>query len=595
MKKEVKKHMDFNLEQVLGQLVEATALKTGITDHTFVADMRVADPRFGDFQANGVLAYAKRQGKNPRDLAQAIVEALKKEDLLVQNKIAVDIAGAGFLNFKISPAYMLEWLNFFKSPEGIQQAAEKVFEYKGRTFVIDYSSPNTAKQMHVGHLRSMIIGEAIQRMLRFCGAKVIRDNHLGDWGTQFGILIMAIKRAKYDLNTQPEDAIEDLERLYKEGSALFKESDTAKEEARQELVKLQNEDPENFQLWKKISEVSWRAFEEIYNQMGVQFDQVQGESFYRDKVDRVYRELAETGIAQESEGAQVVFHPEHSRFKDFPFIMRKADGASNYGTTDLATALYHVEHANADELIYVTDGRQQDHFQQLFLTVKKWFEAKGYRLPKMHHAWFGMVLGADGKAIKTRSGEPIKLKDLLSEAYQRALTIVSEKNFSLSDAERQNVARVVGLGAVKYADLSQNRVSDYVFSWEKLLAFEGNTAPYLLYAVARIYSIFEKANVSFEQEFKSNISLETPEEIKLAQRLITFPVALSQALQELKPHFICGYLYDLAGDFSTFYKANKVIVEDTAVQGKRLMLCGRTLQILELGLHLLGIETLQRM
>lgn len=587
--------MEYNIEQFLGKWVEATAKKIEDFGDGFNAEMRPADPRFGDYQANGILPYAKRLGKNPRELAQILSSKLLKTPEVTSGEVEVEIAGPGFLNFKINPKKALQWLLSFDSKLTLEEASIKTSPCKGKTIVIDYSSPNTAKQMHVGHLRSMIIGEAIQRMLRFCGANIIRDNHLGDWGTQFGILIMAIKRAKYDLDSQHEDPIEDLERLYKEGSKLFKEEDTAKEEARRELVKLQQGDPENMKLWQKISEVSWKSFDEIYKQMGVSFDQIQGESFYRDQVDRVYKELAESAIAVESEGALVVFHPEHARFKEFPFIIRKADGASNYGTTDLATALHHVEVAKADELIYVTDGRQQDHFQQLFMTVEKWFKAKGYKLPSMHHAWFGMVLGEDGKAIKTRSGDPIKLKDLLHEARERAFVIVTEKNPSLPEEERRHIAKVVGLGAVKYADLSQNRTSDYVFNWDKLLAFEGNTAPYLLYAVARIRSIFAKAGISVQNIDKHVAELTTPEEIKLAKKIMAFPVALDQALVELKPHFLCAYLYELAGDFSSFYKANRVVGEEARVQALRLTLCAKTQMILELGLHLLGIETLERM
>lgn len=587
--------MLFNIQQQLSNWVQQVAQSTGLFDTAFQAEVRAADPRFGDFQSNGVLPYAKRLGKNPRELATQLMDALKSSEFGKSGALTIDLAGPGFINFKLSPTLVAEWLKNFNSPQAIEAAAQEAYGLKGRKIIIDYSSPNTAKQMHVGHLRSMIIGEALQRLLRFCGADIIRDNHLGDWGTQFGILIMAIKHAKYDLDAIHEDAIEDLERLYKEGSAAFKESDLAKDEARNELVMLQNGDPQNMEIWQKITKVSYQLFEEIYKQMGVTFDQVQGESFYRDQVDRIYKELEETKVAQISEGALVVFHPEHARFSEAPFIIRKADGASNYGSTDLATAIHHVEVAKAQELVYVTDGRQRDHFEQLFLTVQKWFKAKGYFLPEMHHAWFGMVLGEDGKAIKTRTGDPIKLKDLLQEAKDRAYAVVSEKNPTLSETERRNIARVVGLGAVKYADLSQNRMSDYVFSWEKLLSFDGNTAPYLLYAVARIHSMFTKAGVKIEDAMHSTETLETPEELALAKKIMNFGLAIDEAIKELKPHFICLYLFELSGVFSTFYNANRVLGEPANIQARRLMLCAQTLNVLELGLHLLGIETLQRM
>ena len=475
----------------------------------------------------------------------------------------------------------------------LAEAARKF--YDGKKMIIDYPSPNTAKQMHVGHLRPMVIGEAVKRLLKFCGADIKTDNHIGDWGTNFGILIYGIKTQNYKLDAANENSLEELEQMYKRGSALAKENPAAADAARAELVKLQNGDPENVALWNEINKVSTAAFERMYKRMGLTIDMTLGESYYRDKVARVYKELTEIGLAEENQGALVVFHKEHERFAKQPFIIRKSDGASNYASTDLATILNRVENLGAEEVVYVTDGRQQDHFQQLFLTVKKWFAAKGYRIPEMRHVWFGTILGEDGKAIKTKSGEPIRLRALLDEAVARARKLVREKNPDIDDAEADKIAETVGVAAVRYSDLVQNRTSDYVFSWDKLLAFDGNTAPYLLYAAARIHSIFRKAGLSPDADFPQAGELETEQEIALARKLIALPSIFELTLAELRPHFLCAYLYELAGTFSTFYNANKVIVDEEPVRQRRLMLCARTLNVLEAGLRLLGIDPLQKM
>jgi arginyl-tRNA synthetase len=455
--------------------------------------------------------------------------------------------------------------------------------------------------MHVGHLRSAVIGEAICRLLAFTGARVIRDNHLGDWGTQFGKLIYGYKRW-VNADALAAEPIEELERLYKLGNDATPDGSPELDEARRELVKLQTGDAENVALWKKFSEVSLAAFQQIYDRLGITFDHNLGESFYNDKVDRVYRELTEAGIAENSEGALVVFHEENPRFsrnaeRPNPFMVRKADGASGYASTDLATALYRAEHFKADGIVVVTDFRQSDHFEQLILTVKKWFAAKHYRLPELHHVTFGAVTGEDGKALKTRSGDVIKLKALLDEAEERAFAIVTEKNTELAEAERHEIARIVGIGAVQYADLSQNRSSNYVFSWDKMLSLEGNTAPYLLYAIARIHSIFRKAGAtpgSAESEAAA-AGFETATEITLARKLTKFPDAIRLATETLRPHYLSLYLFELAGDYSSFNNADKVLVDDAAVRARRLLLCARTALFLETGLKLLGLRTLTRM
>ncbi len=583
----------FNPSAEIEKALSKAAAHTDGFDHEFIPGVRPTEPRFGDYQANGVLPYAKTAKANPRQLAEKLTQSLSAQALLDTAWVTWEIAGPGFINFRLTDAFLGAWLQAYGSREAYATGAGQI--YAGKTVVTDFSSPNTAKQMHVGHIRSSVIGEALSRLFAFCGAEVIRDNHIGDWGTQFGILIYAIKKAAYDADAPQADPLEDFERLYKEGSAATKDDPVALAAARAELVKLQQGDPENVALWEKINRASNEAFNEIYRRLDIRFDKTLGESFYRDRVEAVYDELTRAGIAEESEGALVVFHREHARFAKQPFIIRKSDGASNYASTDLATVLYRAETLHAEELVYVTDGRQQDHFQQLFLTVEKWFAASQRPPIAMKHVWFGTILGEDGKAIKTRSGAPVRLKALLDEAEERAFALVSSKNPDLAEAERRDIANAVGVGALRYADLSQNRTNDYLFSWEKLLTFEGNTAPYLLYAVARIRSIFRKLDLTPGAGIADAGPLTTESERALAHKLIGFVAALELTMADLRPHMLCTYLYELAGEFSSFYNADKVAVDEPEVRAKRLLLCHRTLVTLETGLELLGIRTLERM
>lgn len=579
--------MWFQIDAGLSEAVRMAAAECGITNDAFMPDVRPADQRFGDFQANGVLQYAKLSHSNPRTLAEQIASVLNKMPA-IQGKVIVDIAGPGFINFTLSNEFLTEWMSTYSSEQDFQSAA--ICQFSGHTVVIDYSSPNTAKQMHVGHLRSMNIGDAIYRLLKFCGANVIRDNHVGDWGTQFGILIMAIKQQSIPVESL---SLEHIEVLYQQGTQLTKDDPDALSAARRELVDLQNGDPENVHIWKTINKISQEAFDEIYSLAGVSFDYTLGESFYRDKVQQVYQELTECGIAKEDNGALCVFHPEHERFATQPFIIRKADGASNYATTDLATVYYRTDTFHADDIIYVTDGRQQDHFQQLFMTVEKWYSAYNRVCPTLHHVWFGTILGEDGKAIKTRSGTPIKLKELFDESIRRARMVVDEKNPSLPEEERQHIANVLGIDAVKYVDLSSNRTSDYVFSWDKMLSFDGNTAAYLLYTIARIRSVLKKCHERQETQLVSTLS--TDSERALARKLTYFPIVLAQAISDLRPHYLCTYLFELTCEYSVFYNNDRIIGVDSDVMSRRVMLTGRTLMILEIGMRLLGLETLERM
>ena len=583
----------FNLATDLDAALKVAAAAASFEAEAFAPEVRTADARHGDFQANGVLGYAKAGKLNPRAVAEKLVNALPAE---VRAGYDVAIAGPGFINFTIRSPTLLAWMSTYASSSALAAGAVTASPIRGQTWVVDFSSPNTAKQMHVGHLRSAVIGEAISRLAEFGGAKVIRDNHIGDWGTQYGKLIWAYKR-QLDPSAFARDPLEEFERLYKAGNHAAEADVAIMDEARAELVKLQAADAENLGIWKKINAINLAAFQQIYDQLGIRFDVTLGESFYNDKVDRIYRELTDCGLAVESQGALVVFHPDHPRFKEQPFIIRKSDGAANYASNDLATILYRVEHFQADAAIYVIDSRQGEYCQQLFLTAAKWFAKTERRLPRLEHTAFGTVLGEDAKPLKTRSGEHVRLKALLVEAADRAYALVGEKGADIPEAERRTIAQIVGVGSVQYADLSQNRSSDYVFAWDKLISLEGNTAAYLLYAVARIHSIFRKQNLRPDAAAGEVAvsALETPAEIALARRLVKFADAIRLATETLRPHFLGLYLYELAGEFSSFYNADKVMVDDPAVRARRLLLCARTLLILETGLNLLGLRTLERM
>jgi arginyl-tRNA synthetase len=584
-------HASFDIAASLDRALRTAADTAGLDAKGFSPEMRAADPRHGDFQANGVLAYAKTRKLNPRVVAEQIIAQLSPE---TATHYTVSVAGPGFINFLLKPETLHGWILAHDSIKHLKSGAASL--YQGQRYVVDFSSPNTAKQLHVGHIRGMVIGEAICRLLAFCGAEVIRDNHIGDWGTQFGKLIWGYKH-HLEPAALARDPLEELERLYKLTDAATKTDPAVLDAVRAELVLLQSGDAENNALWQKIIALSAGAFTEIYRLLDIHFDHQLGESFYNDKLPRVYTELEAAGLASESQGALVVFHPEHPRFKTQPFLIRKSDGAANYASTDLATMLYRAEHFRADDIAILTDARQADHFEQLWLTTEKWFTQTQRPLPRFTHVSFGSILGEDGKAIKTRSGEPIKLKALLSEAVERAFAIVTAKAPDLPESERRDIADAVGLGAIRYADLAQNRSSDYVFSWDKILSFEGNTAPYLLYAVSRVRSIFKKAGIEpTDAEAMANATPpESLAELNLARKLVAFPVALRLTTEQLRPHFLCTYLYELAGEFSSFYAAEKVIVDDAPARARRLLLCSRTLLFLETGLNLLGLRTLVRM
>lgn len=558
--------------------------------------VRPCDPKFGDYQSNALMSLAKTRKLNPRQLA---TDVLTKLDLATVCE-KVEIAGAGFLNFRLKNSVLVE---------SLQSAArgEHLFFTKAaspKTIVIDFSSPNVAKPMHVGHIRSTGIGDALQRALRLLGHKVISDNHIGDWGTQFGKLLLGWKQILNRAELE-RDAIAELERLYKVINAECDANPARLEEAKSELVKLQAGDAENTAIWKEMIALSQKQFDEIYGRLGVKFDFALGESFYNPWLGEVVNDLLAKKIARESEGAVGVFSDGSLPPKEDPFLVnrdgewvadpalvRKSDGGFNYTTTDLATIDYRLKTWSPQEIIYVVDDRQSGHFKKLFLIFTRW-KPDAAKTTKLVHVGFGKIMGEDGKPFKTRSGDTVKLGELLDEAVERAYKTVCEKSAELPAAQQHEIARVVGLGAVKYADLLPNRQSDYIFSWDKMLALQGNTAPYLLYAYARIKSIFRKAEGRIQN---AEIKLVAPEEITLANHLLNFGITLEAVAEELRPNYLCNYLFELAGKFTSFYENCPVLkAEDDATKNSRLALCDLTARVLKQGLETLGIETVEQM
>ncbi len=534
-----------------------------------------ADPQFGDYQANGVMAIAKQTKQNPRALAEKIATQLQLADVCEPPTVA----GAGFINFKLRREFVAAQVtDAARDPRHGVPSASKL-----KIVVIDFSSPNVAKPMHVGHIRSTILGDCLARVLKFLGHRVVTDNHIGDWGTQFGMLIIGWKKHRDDAALQ-RDAITELERLYKFVNNQCELHPALREDVKAELVKLQQGDAENHAIWQQIIDLSKHEFDRTYARLGVSFDHTFGESFYNPMLAGVVADLRAHDIAIESDDAICIF-VEGSKA---PLIIQKADGAFLYGTTDLATLKYRLDKWHPDEIVYVTDARQQLHFKQVFAAAAKWLP----KVPDLRHVWFGSILGEDGKPLKTRSGENVKLGELLDEAEERALAVVTEKNPDLPEQIRNTIARVVGIGAVKYADLSQNRTTDYVFSWAKMLAMNGNTAPYMQYAYVRVQSIFRKAGVA---TLDGPIALEHPTELDLAKHILRFTETLQAVADDDKPNWLTAYLYDLAGKFSAFYDNCPVIQSAEPTRSSRLQLCRLTADIMKRGLNLLGIETIEQM
>ncbi|MGO8900464.1 MAG: arginine--tRNA ligase, partial [Isosphaeraceae bacterium] len=496
-----------------------------------------SDPKFGDYQANGCMALAKSLKVNPRVLASQVADAVDLEPLAGPP----EIAGPGFLNVRLHDAWMARSLADLLGAgfPGIVPAAQP------RTVVIDFSSPNVAKPMHVGHIRSTVIGNSLARIFKALGHHVIRDNHLGDWGSQFGMILWGWKNAR-DQAAFAADPVAELARLYRLAQDRIKDGDRSVEvAARAETAKLHAGDAENRALWNQFMPHCLQALRKIYDRLGVRFDVELGESFYDPMLAAIVEDVSARGIAAESEGATVVFTAETPA----PFIIRKRDGAFNYGTTDLATIKYRAETWNPQQILYVVDHRQGDHFRQLFAVARRW----GYDQVDLEHVAFGTILGADRRPFKTREGDAVGLESLLDEAVSEARKVVDANSPDLDQEARARVAEVVGLGAIKYADLSQNRLSDYVFDWQKMLAMNGNTATYLQYAYARIQSIFSKGEIDPRTLRKQppELVLNHPAERGLGVRILRLPEVLELAAAELKPNILTDYLFDLANAFST--------------------------------------------
>ena len=551
------------------------------------------DSRHGDFQTNVALVHAKEAKANPRELATKLAEALASDDMLEKP----EVAGPGFVNLRLKPIYVAGQVLARERDSRLGVAGVA----KAETIVIDYSGPNIAKEMHVGHLRSTILGDALARIYCFLGHRIIADNHLGDWGTGFGMILYGYKR-EGDPELLKQDPFRHLETIYRRIQEEAKTNEAVREAAKAELVLLQQGDAKNRELWTQFRNYSLAALDVIYQKLGVHFDYTLGESDYNSMLPGVVAELKERGIARESEGAVAIFSDgkgepkndpfmvsEEGGFRENPLLIQKSDGGYNYATTDLATIKYRVDEFQPDRILYVVDGRQQMHFKQLFAAARRW----GYEKVALEHIWFGTILGPDKKPLKSREGENVKLRDLVAEAEERALKILAEKRPELGESERKGLARVVGLGALKYADLAQNRNLDYVFSWDKLLAFDGNTAPYAQNAYVRIRAIFRKAGLAEVPE--AAVTLTEPAELALGKKLLDFADSLGLAAEEYRPHYLCLYLFELATIFHRFYEACPVLNAEPGVRASRLVLCDVTARTLAQGLNLLGIDVVEEM
>ena len=540
---------------------------------------QATDPRFGDYQTNVALVLGKQRGENPRAMAEKIVAQLDVSD--VSEPPAV--AGAGFINFTLRRAAVEKQTLDILRDERLGVAETE----SPRRIVIDFGSPNVAKPMHVGHIRSTVLGDALARVAKFLGNEVIRDNHVGDWGTQFGMVIWGWKNL-LDRQALQRNPLAEIVRIYKETNERVSNDPEVREACRQELVKLQGGDKENTDVWNECVAFSMQDFERVYRLLDVRYDLQCGESFYHDRLSGIVDRLLKSGIAEISEGAVVVFFHDDPELADKPLIIRKRDGGFNYATTDIATIDYRVNELKADAIWYVVGAPQTLHFKQIFAVARR----EGYTTD-LRHIIFGSVLGEDRKLMKTRSGENVPLRELLEEACKRARKIVDEKNPDLSEEEKNDIAEKIGIGAVKYADLSQYRTTDYIFSWNKMLSLHGNTAPYLQNAYVRIRSIFRKADEGPPTIDK--LILSDPAELNLAKRVCQFAEIVPQVLNGFRPNILANYLFELANSFHGFYEACPVLKSEEPARSSRLALCDLTARVLQRGLELLGIKVPERM
>lgn len=581
-----------NIHHILTQRFTQAVEALGVADAPIPLS-RSTRPEFGEYQFNGAMALAKTLKQKPRDIALQILEKVELDDIAAK----LEIAGPGFINIHIDNAFLSQWL-----PKALASKHLDIAQQKADNIVVDLSSPNLAKEMHVGHLRSTIIGDATANVLEFLGHKVIRQNHMGDWGTQFGMLLAHLSD-QLAASAVAETALSDLEDFYRAAKVRFDNEDGFADRARDYVVKLQGGDEQCLALWQQFIDVSITHSEEVYAKLNVNLsrEDIMGESAYNHDLANVIEALQSTGVAVEDQGAQVVFIEEMADKEGKPavYIVQKSGGGYLYSTTDLAAIRYRSNTLKADRTLIFTDARQALHFKQTEIVARK----AGF-LPvelSYEHCPFGMMLGKDGKPFKTRSGGIIKLADLLDEAIERAATLIAQRENSLSKEEQQDVARVVGIGAVKYADLSKNRTTDYIFDWDTMLSFEGNTAPYLQYAYTRIRSIFRKANIAMDasntQSLSETVAVESKSEHDLVVKLAQFEEVLNSVAKDATPHLICSYLYEVASAFMRFYEENPILKSDVeeSVKLSRLAISALTAKTLKTGLSILGIETLEAM
>lgn len=576
-----------NIQALLSEKVSQALIAAGAPADCEPQVRQSAKVQFGDYQANGVMAVAKKLGMPPRQLAEQVLTHLDLTGIASKT----EIAGPGFINIFLEPAFLASHVD-----AALKSDRLGVSRPQAQTVVIDYSAPNVAKEMHVGHLRSTIIGDAAVRTLEFLGHKVIRANHVGDWGTQFGMLIAYLEKQQQE--NAGEMALADLEGFYREAKKHYDEDEAFAERARSYVVKLQGGDQYFLEMWRKLVDITMSQNQLTYNRLNVTLtrDDVMGESLYNPMLPGIVADLKAKKLAVESEGATVVFLDEYKNKEGEPMgvIIQKKDGGYLYTTTDIACAKYRYETLHADRVLYYIDSRQHQHLMQAWTIVRK----AGYVpdcVPLEHHM-FGMMLGKDGKPFKTRAGGTVKLSDLLDEALERARRLVAEKNPDMPADELEKLANAVGIGAVKYADLSKNRTTDYIFDWDNMLAFEGNTAPYMQYAYTRVLSVFRKANIDENVLANATVTITEDREAQLAARMLQFEETLTVVARDGTPHVMCAYLYDLAGLFSGFYEHCPILsAENESVRNSRLKLAQLTAKTLKLGLDTLGIETVERM
>ena len=576
-----------NIQSILSEKIKQAMIAAGADAQCEALVRQSGKVQFGDYQANGIMPAAKKLGLNPREFAQSVLDKAELQDIAEKT----EIAGPGFINIFLKDTWLADNIN-----RAVQDPKLGVHNPEKQTVVVDYSSPNVAKEMHVGHLRSTIIGDAVVRTLEFLGNHVIRANHVGDWGTQFGMLIAYLEKMENEHASEME--LSDLEAFYRAAKKHYDEDPVFAEKARNYVVKLQSGDEYCRTMWQKLVKITMQQNQHNYDRLNVTLTDkdVMGESLYNPMLPGIVEDLKKQGLALEDDGALVVYLDEFKNKDGDPMgvIVQKKDGGFLYTTTDIAAAKYRYETLKANRALVFSDTRQSQHMQQAWLITRK----AGY-VPdsfQLEHKNFGMMLGKDGKPFKTRSGDTVKLADLLDEAIERAGVLISQKSTALSEQEKADVIEAVGIGSVKYADLSKNRTTDYVFDWDNMLSFEGNTAPYMQYAYTRIRSIFNRSQIALSEVEQAKLSITDEKERALAIKLLQFEEAVQVVGKEGTPHVLCAYLYELAGVFSSFYEHCPILNnDDQQVKLSRLKLALLTERTLKQGLDLLGIKTVEKM